>query len=86
MNDLLLSGIRDLKKRLETLEALAETEAAASGRTFSTTEVALLLGLSSEAMTAWARRAAVGSIRDGFQLVGREGRGPRPQWRWRAVS
>lgn len=79
----LLTGIRDLQRQLQALEALASDEAA-TARELNTPEVARLLGISSEALTSWARTAGIGARRDGFQLVGRSGNGPRPHWIWKA--
>jgi hypothetical protein len=78
-----LTGLREVRRQLQAIEALVEQEGA-TDRTFTTPELARLLQVTPEALNSWARRAGIGAARDGFQVVGRFGNGPRPSWLWRA--
>jgi hypothetical protein len=80
-----LTGLREVRRQLQALEALVERDAA-TDRTFTTPELARLLRVTPEALNSWARRAGIGAVRDGFRVVGRFGNGPRPSWLWKAVQ
>lgn len=77
-------AVRDLRQRLDALESLLrQASDLPAEQPHTTTVVARELNLTVEALTSWARVHAPGSIRDGWQLIGRQP--GRRAWWWRRV-
>lgn len=85
-NEALLCGLQQLRRQLDALEALVQPEVGDwGGPSLSTTEAARVIGISTEALTRWARTHPAGATRDGFRAVLQEG-GRRLVWRWIPVD
>ena len=76
-----LHAIRAARKQLEQLEEMLadpdDTEVPVS-----TSKVAAEIGVTPQALAAWAQRHGAGSTRNGWRLRGRVGTGLRAQWEW----
>ena len=76
-----LHAIRAARKQREQLEEMLadpdDTEVPVS-----TSKVAAEIGVTPQALAAWAQRHGAGSTRNGWRLRGRVGTGLRAQWEW----
>lgn len=85
-NEALLCGLQQLRLQIDALEALLQPEVGdGEAPSLSTTEAARVIGVSTEALTRWARNHPIGASRDGFRAVMQQG-GRRLIWRWIPVD